>query len=141
MTFRKRAGCCLACQTPVWEIHTTFATGPMVGMPQRVGKMLPPHTLLRFLLLNGSTMDFTFCVDCAATVTRDDFTPIMTAQLEYEELAFAQNADKWHADAPRVTAHRRNLAMLLDNPIVALWTAVRSIEDLALETVDRRVRG
>lgn len=67
----KRLGCCLGCDTEVYDVVQYFpADHPFFpGHPQRVGAMKPEGTQIELLMSDGSAINVTFCIECAQAVT------------------------------------------------------------------------
>jgi hypothetical protein len=65
----KKAGSCLCCAAPTYEIRDVHPDGPLAGHPRRVGAQLPHGVQVAFLLSDGSEADVSFCVPCARALT------------------------------------------------------------------------
>jgi len=61
----KKTGCCTMCDKEVFEIVQRYAQdSPIKKEPMKIGKPYPEAVLKVFVLMDGSTMDLTFCDQC-----------------------------------------------------------------------------
>ena len=68
----KRNGCCSKCDAEVFEIKTRDAD----GLPKQTGAPLDNGVRANFLMVNGSTMDLTFCKTCFDSLAPSDYLPL-----------------------------------------------------------------
>ena len=111
----------------------------MAGMPRHLGPLTKVGTQVRFLLLDGSTTDLTFCVACAEAIGPADYTAIGEAQIEYEDLCLAQARPTFRDDQSWQNHRTQHLIMWQGKPIMAKVAAVLNDETLGRVMVDRRV--
>lgn len=71
-TSPKLTGCCSACDVECFEVLTRDAE----RRPKQTGRPLDHAWRLGLLMVNGSTMDLTFCTDCKDKLQPGDFLPL-----------------------------------------------------------------
>lgn len=60
------AGCCVVCNTPIYEVITQYpADSPLRGRPRVLGKPLPSLRTITMRLRGGSFTTVTACATCA----------------------------------------------------------------------------
>lgn len=65
----KLSGCCTKCDTQVYDVVSHNEKGE----PIRIGGPSDDAVRVNFRLVNGSSMDLTFCRDCAAGLQPHDY--------------------------------------------------------------------
>jgi hypothetical protein len=85
MTFTKRAGHCMACGTPTFEIRERQEPSGTRLEVLRLGPMLDEGTQVEMLLSDGSCVHLDFCVGCASKLTPDDYLDAWEAVLDRTE--------------------------------------------------------
>ena len=83
-------GRCIRCQTPIREIRSVYAHGPLADTPSALGALLPDGTRVRFRLASGSHVDLELDHACANRLAPEDFPAIWRAVLDYEDAACQQ---------------------------------------------------
>ena len=73
MSAPKVAGCCSKCDAEVFDVKRR---DPATQMPLQLGPAHENAVRVTFVLMNGSTMDITFCADCADGLTPSDYAPL-----------------------------------------------------------------
>ena len=105
----KRLGCCVCCGAECYQVLGVQETGPLAGHPNRLGPMLECGVQVEFLLSDGSEADVTCCVECAKTLTPEDYQRVW-------ETCLARGIQSFEvAGRPR----REMLAAML--PLFQLW--------------------
>ncbi|HDY64847.1 MAG TPA: hypothetical protein ENH84_01270 [Phycisphaerae bacterium] len=123
MSIRK-TGCCVDCDTELYEIRQTHTKGPYTGHPMRLGPPLDGGLAITFLLMDGTLCDLSLCAVCGPEVEAHlprIWRKVMNSMV-YEQVSLST------ITGPATEGYRQlNLHLVSNPPLGVLYT--RSLKE------------
>ena len=121
MSIRK-TGCCVDCDTELYEIPQVHTQGPYTGHPMRLGPPLDGGLAITFLLMDGTLCDLSLCAECGP-VAEDNlpriWKKVMNSMVyEQEHVCRAKTAPEERQEGYR----QLNLHLVNNPPLGVLYT-------------------